>query len=125
MCDSLFTRTTQLLSHSSEMCALSLTFRLTQARNARRFGSGFNVILVLRILSMWVRIGHGATRILPCSHRSIRYCCPESASCAKTHSKRSVKHSEAGATAFYPKRHLDIEVVRDLIEKHHQQALVA
>jgi DNA-binding NarL/FixJ family response regulator len=33
--------------------------------------------------------------------------------------------SEAGAAAFYPKRHLDIEVVRDLIEKRHQQALAA
>ena len=32
---------------------------------------------------------------------------------------------EAGAAAFYPKRHLDIEVVRDLIEKRHQQALAA
>jgi DNA-binding NarL/FixJ family response regulator len=33
--------------------------------------------------------------------------------------------SEAVAAAFYPKRHLDIEVVRDLIEKRHQQALAA
>jgi DNA-binding NarL/FixJ family response regulator len=33
--------------------------------------------------------------------------------------------NEAGAAAFYPKRHLDIEVVRDLIEKRHQQALAA
>ena len=32
---------------------------------------------------------------------------------------------EAGAAAFYPKRHLDIEVVRDLIEKRHQQAPAA
>jgi len=33
--------------------------------------------------------------------------------------------NEAGAAAFYPKRHLDIEVVRDLIEKRHLQALAA
>ena len=33
--------------------------------------------------------------------------------------------NEAGAAAFYPKRHLDIEVVRDLIEKRHPQALAA
>jgi DNA-binding NarL/FixJ family response regulator len=32
---------------------------------------------------------------------------------------------EAGAAAFYPKRHLNIEVVRDLIEKRHQQVLAA
>lgn len=32
---------------------------------------------------------------------------------------------EAGAAAFYPKRHLNIEVVRDLIEKRHQQMLAA
>jgi DNA-binding NarL/FixJ family response regulator len=32
---------------------------------------------------------------------------------------------EAGAAAFYPKRHLNIEVVRDLIEKRHLQALTA
>jgi len=32
---------------------------------------------------------------------------------------------ESGAAAFYPKRHLDVEVVRDLIEKRHQQALAA
>ena len=30
---------------------------------------------------------------------------------------------EAGAAAFYPKRHLDVEVVRTLIEKRHQQVL--
>ena len=33
--------------------------------------------------------------------------------------------AEAGAAAFYPKRHLDVEVVRDLIEKRHQQVLAA
>ena len=32
---------------------------------------------------------------------------------------------EAGAAAFYPKKHLNIEVVRDLIEKRHLQALAA
>jgi DNA-binding NarL/FixJ family response regulator len=32
---------------------------------------------------------------------------------------------EAGAAAFYPKRHLNIEVVRDLIEQRHLQALAA
>ncbi len=32
---------------------------------------------------------------------------------------------EAGAAAFYPKRHLNIEVVRDLIEKRHQQVMAA
>ncbi len=32
---------------------------------------------------------------------------------------------EAGAAAFYPKRHLDVEVVRDLIEKRHQQTVAA
>jgi len=32
---------------------------------------------------------------------------------------------ESGAAAFYPKQHLDVEVVRDLIEKRHQQALAA
>ena len=32
---------------------------------------------------------------------------------------------EAGATAFYPKRQLDVEVVRDLIELHHRQAMAA
>ena len=32
---------------------------------------------------------------------------------------------EAGAAAFYPKRHLDVEVVRDLIEMRHQQVLAA
>ena len=32
---------------------------------------------------------------------------------------------EAGAAAFYPKRHLNIEVVRDLIEKRDQQVLAA
>lgn len=33
--------------------------------------------------------------------------------------------SEAGAAAFYPKRHLDVEVVRELIENRHQQTLAA
>ncbi len=32
---------------------------------------------------------------------------------------------EAGAAAFYAKRHLDVEVVRNLIEQHHLQALAA
>ena len=32
---------------------------------------------------------------------------------------------EAGAAAFYPKRQLDVEVVRDLIELHHRQATAA
>jgi DNA-binding NarL/FixJ family response regulator len=32
---------------------------------------------------------------------------------------------EAGAAAFYPKRHLDVEVVRELIENRHQQILAA
>ena len=32
---------------------------------------------------------------------------------------------EAGAAAFYPKRSLDVEVVRSLIEKRHQQVLAA
>ena len=32
---------------------------------------------------------------------------------------------EAGAAAFYPKRHLDVETVRDLIERSHQQVLAA
>ncbi len=32
---------------------------------------------------------------------------------------------EAGAAAFYPKRHLDAEIVRDLIERQHLQALAA
>jgi two-component system LytT family response regulator len=32
---------------------------------------------------------------------------------------------EAGAAAFYPKRHLDVEVVRELIENRHQQVLAA
>lgn len=32
---------------------------------------------------------------------------------------------EAGAAAFYPKRDLDIEIVRDLIERRHRQALAA
>ena len=32
---------------------------------------------------------------------------------------------EAGAAAFYPKRHLDVEVVRELIEQRHRQALAA
>ena len=32
---------------------------------------------------------------------------------------------EAGAAAFYPKRHLDVEVVRSLIEKRHQQVMAA
>ena len=33
--------------------------------------------------------------------------------------------SEAGAAAFYPKRHLDVEVVRELIEQRHRQTLAA
>lgn len=32
---------------------------------------------------------------------------------------------EAGAAAFYPKRQLDVEIVRDLIELHHRQAMAA
>ena len=32
---------------------------------------------------------------------------------------------EAGAAAFYPKRHLDVEVVRYLIDQRHQQILAA
>jgi len=32
---------------------------------------------------------------------------------------------EAGAAAFYPKRHLDVEVVRELVEQRHRQALAA
>ncbi len=32
---------------------------------------------------------------------------------------------EAGAAAFYPKRHLNVEVVRNLIEQHHLQVLAA
>ncbi len=32
---------------------------------------------------------------------------------------------EAGAAAFYPKRSLNVEVVRSLIEKRHQQVLAA
>jgi DNA-binding NarL/FixJ family response regulator len=32
---------------------------------------------------------------------------------------------EAGAAAFYPKRDLDVEVVRDLIERRHRQAVTA
>ena len=32
---------------------------------------------------------------------------------------------EAGAAAFYPKRHLDVEVVRGLIERYQRQALAA
>lgn len=32
---------------------------------------------------------------------------------------------EAGAAAFYPKRHLDFEIVRDLIELRHRQTLAA
>lgn len=32
---------------------------------------------------------------------------------------------EAGAAAFYPKRHLNVEVVRSLIEKRHQQVMAA
>lgn len=32
---------------------------------------------------------------------------------------------EAGAAAFYPKRSLDVEVVRSLIEMRHQQTLAA
>jgi DNA-binding NarL/FixJ family response regulator len=33
--------------------------------------------------------------------------------------------SEAGAAAFYPKRYLNVEVVRNLIEQRHLQALAA
>ncbi|MBT3995047.1 MAG: response regulator transcription factor [Chloroflexi bacterium] len=33
--------------------------------------------------------------------------------------------SEAGAAAFYPKRHLNVEVVRDLIEQRHLEVLAA
>ncbi len=33
--------------------------------------------------------------------------------------------AEAGAAAFYPKRHLDVEIVRELIETRHQQTLAA
>ncbi|MBN4074215.1 response regulator transcription factor [bacterium AH-315-D21] len=32
---------------------------------------------------------------------------------------------EAGAAAFYPKRHLDVEVVRELIQHRHRQTLAA
>jgi DNA-binding NarL/FixJ family response regulator len=32
---------------------------------------------------------------------------------------------EAGAAAFYPKRHLDVEVIRSLIEQRHTQTLAA
>ena len=32
---------------------------------------------------------------------------------------------EAGAAAFYPKRHLDVEVVRELIEQRHRETLAA
>lgn len=32
---------------------------------------------------------------------------------------------EAGAAAFYPKRHLNIEVLRNLIEQHHRRVLAA
>ena len=32
---------------------------------------------------------------------------------------------EAGAAAFYPKRQLDVEVVRDLIARHHRHAIAA
>lgn len=32
---------------------------------------------------------------------------------------------ESGAAAFYPKRHLDVEVVRDLIERHHKHIVAA
>ena len=32
---------------------------------------------------------------------------------------------EAGAAAFYPKRDLDVEVMRDLIERRHRQAVAA
>ena len=32
---------------------------------------------------------------------------------------------EAGVAAFYSKRHLDVEVVRELVEQRHRQALAA